>query len=113
MWVENKIYFLSDRSGPVSLFSYDTATKKVTQLIQHSGLDIKSASAGPGAIVYEQFGTIHLFDLKSGKEQKVNISVNADLASVRPRYEKVGTRIASARLSPTGARAVLKREEKS
>ena len=107
MWIEDKVYFLSDRNGPVSLFSYDTGTKKVTQLVQHTGLDIKSASAGPGAIVYEQFGTIHLYDLKSGKSQKVNISVVADLASVRPRYEKVNTRISTARLSPTGARAVF------
>ncbi len=67
IWLGDKVYFLSDRSGPVSLFSYDTATKKVSTLVHNDGYDIKSASAGPGAIVYEQFGSIHLFDLKSGK----------------------------------------------
>jgi tricorn protease len=107
MWIGNKIYFLSDRNGPTSLFAYDTATKKVTQLIQNSGLDIKSASAGPGVIAYEQFGTIHLFDLKSGKEQKLNVRVDGDIPSVRPRFEKVAARISNAALSPTGARAVF------
>ena len=107
MWIGDKVYFLSDRSGSVTLFAYDTGSKKVTQLIQNNGLDIKSASAGPGVIVYEQFGTIHLFDLKSGKAQKVNIRLAGDLLTVRPRLEKVGTRIARARLSPTGARAVF------
>src|SRR6266849_2913332 len=68
MWLGEKIYFLSDRSGPVSLFCYDTRTKQVKQLIENQGLDFKSASAGPGAIVYEQFGSLHLYDdLKSGK----------------------------------------------
>ncbi len=107
MWIGDKIYFLSDRSGPVTLFAFDTKTRKVEQLINHDGLDIKSASAGPGVIVYEQFGTIHLYDLKTKKSQPVSIRVNADLAAVRPRFEKVGSRIASARLSPGGARAVF------
>jgi tricorn protease len=26
MWVGRKVYFLSDRNGPVSLFAYDTAS---------------------------------------------------------------------------------------
>jgi tricorn protease len=110
MWVGDKVYFLSDRSGRFTLFEYDTKTKRVTQAIKNDGpnsLDIKSAQAGPDAIVYEQFGEIKLFDLKSGKTSKVNITLNGDLASVRPRYEKVASRISNVALSPTGARAVF------
>ena len=59
MWVGGRIYFLSDRNGPVSLFCYDTQTREVKQLIENRGLDFKSASAGPGGIVYEQFGSLH------------------------------------------------------
>ncbi|MBO0798249.1 MAG: PD40 domain-containing protein, partial [Blastocatellia bacterium] len=102
-----KIYFLSDRNGPVTLFSYDLKTKKVTQLIQNDGLDIKSASAGPDAIVYEQFGALNLYDLKSGKTKPVNVTINGDILALRPRYEKVGTRITNLAISPTGARAVF------
>jgi tricorn protease len=107
MWIGDKIYFLSDRSGPVSLFAYDTRSKKVDQLIKNSGLDFKWASAGPGAIVYEQFGTIHLYDLKTGSEHGVDIRINSDLLGVRPHFEKVGGRVTSAAISPTGARAVF------
>ncbi|MCI0489701.1 MAG: PDZ domain-containing protein [Blastocatellia bacterium] len=107
MWIANRVYFLSDRGGAVSLYSYDASSKRVTQLIRNDGLDIKSASAGPGAIVYEQFGSIHLYDLKSGRTQPVTIKVAADLSGVRPHYEKVGTRISNVALSPTGARAVF------
>ncbi len=103
----DKVYFISDRSGRFTLFEYDTKTKRVTQAVKNDGLDIKSAQAGPGAIVYEQFGEIKLFDLKSGKTSKVNITLNGDLASVRPRYEKVANRISNVQLSATGARAVF------
>ncbi len=107
IWLGDKVYFLSDRAGPVSLFSYDTATKKVTTLVHNDGYDLKSASAGPGVIVYEQFGSIHLFDLKSGKAKKIEITVSGDIPSLRPTFEKLGSRISNASLSPTGARAVF------
>ncbi|MFN0120973.1 MAG: protease, partial [Blastocatellia bacterium] len=107
MWVGDKVYFLSDRNGRFTLFGYDTKTKKVDQLLKNEGFDIKSASAGPEAIVYEQFGEIRLYELKSGKTSKVSITLNADLPSVRPRFEKVASRISNVALSPTGARAVF------
>ena len=44
--------------------------RRIAQLLNDSGFDIKSASAGPGAIVYEQFGSITLYDLKSKKTQQ-------------------------------------------
>jgi tricorn protease len=107
MWIGDKVYFLSDRNGPVTLFAYDTKTKKVTQAIPNDGLDFKWASAGPGAIVYEQFGSLHLFDLSTGKTRHLDITLHGDFPEVRPRYVKVGQRIADANISPTGARAVF------
>jgi tricorn protease len=107
MWVGDKIYFLSDRDGPVSLYVYETASKQVREAIPSNGVDIKSASAGPGAIVYEQFGSIHLFDLSTGQQHPVNISVTGDFPAVRPHFVPVGDRIENANVSPTGARAVF------
>src|SRR5262245_32612385 len=107
MWVGDKVYFLSDRSGPITFFDYDTKTKKVAQLIQNNGLDIKSASVGPDGIVYEQFGSINIYDPKSGKTKPVNVTINGDMLSLRPKYEKVANRISDSAISPTGARAVF------
>ena len=55
-WVGDTVYFLSDRNGPVSLFAYDTKSKQVTEALHSDGLDFKTISAGPDAIVIEQFG---------------------------------------------------------
>ncbi len=107
----DKVYFLSDRNGPVTLFAYDTKTKKVEQQLANNGLDIKWASAslvgGGDAIVYEQFGAINIFDLKSRKATPVNITISGDLPGVRAKFEKVGPRIFDAAISPTGARAIF------
>ncbi len=107
MWVGDRVYFLSDRSGPVSLFSYDTQTKQVKQLIENRGLDFKSASAGPGAIVYEQFGSLHIYDLKSGKSSTVDVRLAGDLPELRPHFVNVAKRLQNPDLSPTGVRAVF------
>ncbi|HMC30882.1 MAG TPA: PDZ domain-containing protein [Candidatus Angelobacter sp.] len=107
MWVGNKVYFLSDRNGPFSLYAYDVKTRKVEQALPSNGADIKSASAGPGAIVYEQFGSLNLFDPATGKSKAVAVTVPADLPNVRPHFKKVENEIASATLSPSGARVLF------
>jgi len=106
MWVGDKIYFLSDRNGPVSLFSYDTRSKKVDQLVA-AKQDIKSASAAGGAIVYEQMGSLHVFDIQSGKASDLNVRVASDLPSTRPRFLRVSDQINAYNISPTGVRAVF------
>jgi tricorn protease len=107
VWVGDTVYFLSDRNGAVTLFSYDTKTKSVKQSVENKGFDFKSVSAGPDALVYEQFGGIYLFDPKSGKPGKVEIRIAGDLPATRPHYEKVAEKISNAAISPTGARAVF------
>ncbi|MDQ6708308.1 MAG: protease, partial [Acidobacteriota bacterium] len=107
MWAGDRIYFLSDRNGPVTLFAYDRRGGKVAQCIENRGLDLKSASAGPDAIAYEQFGEIHLYDLKSAKEHKIDIRISADIPGLRPTYLKAAAKIANAKISPTGVRAVF------
>jgi tricorn protease len=107
MWMGDKVYFLSDRDGPINLYVYDSKTKQVSAAVQSNGMDIKSASAGPDAIVYEQFGSIHLFDPATGKQHSVDIRVIGDFPAVRPHFVNAGDRIENANISPTGARAVF------
>jgi tricorn protease len=107
VWFGDTVYFLSDRNGPVSLFAYDTKAKTVKQVVANQGLDFKALSAGPDALVYEQFGAIYLLNPSSGKSTKVDIRIAGDLPSTRPHYEKVGDRIQNAAISPSGMRAAF------
>ena len=47
MWVGNKVYFLSDRNGPVSLWTIRHRFAESHEVVKNDGLDFKSASAGP------------------------------------------------------------------
>jgi tricorn protease len=107
LWVGDMIYFLSDRNGAYTLFLYDIKSKSESQVIDNKGLPIKSADAGPGAIVYEQFGSIHLYDLSSHSDHPVKVHISADLVEVRPHFEKIIKQINSSAISPTCVRALF------
>ncbi len=105
VWMGSKVYFLSDRSGPVSLFSYDPGTKAVTEVMKNTGPDLHSLASGPGGLVYDQLGEIYLWE--NGKAHKVEIDVTGDLPEVRERIASVSAEIEHAGISPTGVRAVF------
>ncbi|MBS0381220.1 MAG: PD40 domain-containing protein [Proteobacteria bacterium] len=107
MWVGNTIYFLSDRDGPITLFGYDVKTAKVTKLIDNTGFDITSASAGPGGIVYSQFGQLHIYDYATGKTHPVPVTVEGDFPQRRPYFQNVAKALSDPGISPHGVRAVF------
>ena len=109
IWVGETVYFLSDRAGPVTLFAYDTRQGSVTQVIDNpDGFDIKSASAGPGGIVYHQFGELRLYDTTTRRDLPVEVRIAADLPQLRPTFAKVpGAQILHAAVSPSGKRALF------
>jgi tricorn protease len=43
MWTTERVYFLSDRNGPVTLCSYDPKTKAAREAVPNTGLDLKPA----------------------------------------------------------------------
>jgi tricorn protease len=107
MWVGDKVYFLSDRDGPTTLFAFDTGSRQVRRLLDPGEADIKSAAACADAIVYDRFGTLHLYDLKTQTSKPIPVRVSADLPGVRPKVEKVAKNIQRAGLSPSGTRALF------
>jgi tricorn protease len=109
MWIGDKIYFTSDREHTLNLYSYDLKTRQVRKLTQHDTYDVlwPSADPGTGRIVYENGGSIYLFDAASGKSGKVPIRIYSDLPLTLPYWKSVKTSVESADISPTGKRAVL------
>ena len=107
VWAGNVVYFLSDRNGPVSLFRYDPGSKQVEQVVENHGLDFKTLSAGPGALVYEQFGSLHLYDLATHQEHVVPVTIHGDLPTLTPKLTEIPAKeVQNIALSPTGVRVV-------
>ena len=107
-WAGDRIYFLSDRQGPVGLYVYDLKTKAVSPVATGKGLDLKHLAAGPGGLVFERFGTLQLLDFASGQAKPLALTLTSDLPGTRPRpVPLTGPALASGAPSPSGARAVV------
>jgi len=107
MWIGDTVFFRSDRNGEFNLFSCDLKSKAVKQLTTHADFPVVSASAGGGQIIYEQAGSLHIFDPRRSQSRKLTIGVSADLVETRPRFVKGFRYVRNASISPSGARAVL------
>ncbi|MEZ5426452.1 MAG: S41 family peptidase [Pyrinomonadaceae bacterium] len=89
MWIGDKIYFVSDRTGHANLFAFDLKTKKTAQLTEFDRYGITAASAGGGAIVFVRAGRIFLFDPAAQKANQVEVRANADRAELEPKETNV------------------------
>jgi len=108
VWEGNTVYFLSDRNGPVSLFSYDTGTKQVSRVVDNTGYDLKTVAAGPSALVYEQFGSLHLYDLATRQEHTVPVTIEGDVPDLAPHLANIRPEeVQNLEISPTGVRLVV------
>lgn len=108
MWAPNgKIYFLSDRSGRLNVYAYDTKSKKTTAVTKFTDFDVKFPSLGTGGIVFEQAGAIWHLDLKTEQARQVPITIKEDFAIARGGLTNVSQFVARALPSPDGKRVIV------
>lgn len=107
IWMENKVYFLSDRDKIVNVFSYDVETKAIEKLTQHDDYDVRTLQGNRDELVYEQAGRIHHLDLDSKTSRPVAIHLAADAVYKRPHYVEMKDAIRNIGISPTGKRALF------
>jgi tricorn protease len=106
-WMNDVVYFRSDRVGEFNLFAFDPASRQVTQLTTHDDFPVLSFGAASGRIVYEQAGYLHLYDVATRTTRRLTIGVVSDLVDRRPRFVKGAQWIRSMSVSPSGKRAAF------
>lgn len=107
MWHGNAVYFISDRDGTMNLYRYDLGSERTEKLTNYREFDIKWPSLGPDAIVYENGGVLHAYELAGGRTIRIGIRVTSDLVTARPTLKNVAQGITTHNLSPTGVRALF------
>ncbi len=107
MWVGNRLYYLSDRTGRTNLYSSDLNGGGQKEVAKSETFDFLSATAGPGVIALGQLDSIKLYDLASGQLKTVPVSVRGDFSEVRPRFVSPANFIGGADVSPGGKRVVV------
>ncbi len=108
MWIGDKVYFTSDRTGTLNIFEYDPASKKTRQLTNSTNWDVRWPARGDrNRIVYELDGELNILDVRSAKSEKISISVPSDGLASRPSQISVSNQIDGFDLSPKGERVIF------
>ncbi|TRX66540.1 S41 family peptidase [Carboxylicivirga sp. M1479] len=107
VWVDDKVYFLSDRDWVNNIWLYSRETKQVQQVTTFAATDIKHLAAHKHELVFEQDGYIHLFNTTTQESTQLNIDVTGDFPWAETKWEDLSKNIRHARLSPNGKRAIL------
>lgn len=110
VWIDDVIYFLSDRDFANNIWAYDTNTKQTRQVTRYTDFDVKTLDTDGRTLVFEQAGWIHTLDpATSGAEpRRVEIHARGDFPWLMPRWVDIGgNTLRNPALSPTGQRAVF------
>jgi tricorn protease len=108
MWIGDRIFFASDRSGTLNLYSIKPDGSDVQQLTTSTTWDVRWPSADEaGHIVYELGGELHVFDTHAKTDRKLDITVPDDGLSARPHHQSVARFVEAFGLSPKGTRALF------
>ncbi|MGL4943338.1 MAG: S41 family peptidase [Thermoguttaceae bacterium] len=109
MWIDESIYFVSDRSGTLNLYRYDLANGAVHQLTNSNSWDVRWASGDNVGkqVVFELGGELCLFDCANGEIKKLAINVPHDGLAMRPTRRDVAKFYESSALSPGGKRVAV------
>ncbi|HPN36718.1 MAG TPA: S41 family peptidase [bacterium] len=80
MWIDDKLYFVSDRSedGISNLYTYDLADKTVSQITFFNDFDVQMAATDGKQIVYMRSGYLYLLDSRTNTSRQVDIQIPSD-----------------------------------
>ncbi len=107
VWLDDHVYFISDRDGVANIWEYQIKTKKLAQVTRFADFDVKAVNSGAGAIVFEQAGYVHELDPKTGRARIVNITAVGDFPWIMPNWADVSSRMTNIAVSPTGKRVAV------
>ncbi len=107
MWIGDKIYFASDRTGTLNLYEFDPASKRTRALTEYKDWDVRWPSKGNRTqIVFELNGELHVLDAKGGKPQPLKITVPSDGVAARPSERNAAAQLKHFGMSPKGERVL-------
>jgi tricorn protease len=86
MWWNNRVYFITDRDSIMNIWSMNGDGKDLKQHTRQTAYDVRYATLNQGRIVYHVGADLWLYDIASGKESLVPVTLTSDLDQRREKW---------------------------
>ncbi|NER18859.1 S41 family peptidase [Spongiivirga citrea] len=107
LWLDDTIYFLSDRDYVANIWSFKPTSNELKQITTYTGSDIKSVAGIDKMLIFERDGYLHLLDLNNNSTKQLWIEAKGDFPWAETKWEDVSDIARSVSISATGKRAIM------
>ena len=108
MWAGGLMYFVSDRTnGVANLYTQKLGTNDVRPVTNYADFDVMMPNTDGHSIVYMEDGRIHVYDIGSGRDRKIAVTVPSDRWALRNRVINPRDYLHAASVSNDGKTVVL------
>ncbi|MFU8820591.1 MAG: S41 family peptidase [Gammaproteobacteria bacterium] len=107
MWVDGRVYFVSDRDYTLNLFAMGLDGSDVRKVTNFDEFDVLWPSSDRKRVVFENGGSIWLHDPATSETRRIPIEVRGDRPYTLPGFRSVTQQVESFDIAPQGERAVL------
>jgi len=109
MWIRDRMYFVSDRgaNGIANLYTYEFATKRVTQVTDFADFDVQMPETDGASIVFVQAGKLFVLDTATNRVRPVAVEMPSDRWQLADRTVNPRDYIHAMGVSNDGKTAVL------
>lgn len=113
MWIDARIYFVSDHEGIANLYSCRPDESDLQKHTDHTDFFVRNATTDGKRIVYHCGADIYVFDLQTGKSKVVAIEYHSPHVQRNRKFVDAARYLESYRLSFDGSRLALTSRGKS
>ncbi len=104
----DRLYFLSDRTGVMNVFSADLDGHDVKQVSHQKIFDVQAATMDGGRMVYSCAGELFALNPQTGEEKVIPVTLESDFDQMREHWVKKPTEyLTDVHVAPDGSSAVF------
>ena len=107
MWIDDRIYFLSDHEGIANLYSMAPTGEDLTRHSDHAPFYARNASTDGQRIVYHVAADLYIYDPRTGISERLEIAYHSQRTQRERKYPHAARFLTEYALAPDGTRLAL------
>lgn len=107
MWLNNRIYFISDHEGIGNIYSCTPTGKNIIRHTGHTTHYVRNASSDGEHIVYHAGGDLYAYSIQHKKDRRISIKYHSPRVQLNRKYVEASKYLEDYTMHPSGNRITI------